>query len=260
MRILVVQREVALARKIAAALIEAGHDPMVVHDAAAGIKEVIKGSFDLIVLDVGRRQADTFEFLRQLRAQRVNSRILILTAWSEITDCVTALQSGADDYLSKPFAMSELIARANALGRRYLEQPRFTLRVGDLTVDLADHQVHRADKKIELSLRQLALLKVLMREPGRAFTRRELHERVWKPREEYDPKLVEVFIGRLRRKLGDPPLIRTAPHIGYSIEAADDNKIFPPSKVTRVLPNSCRNKGNFRADEQIAVPQIPSNK
>jgi two-component system OmpR family response regulator/two-component system copper resistance phosphate regulon response regulator CusR len=141
----------------------------------------------------------------------------MLTARSEVKDRVTGLQLGADDYLPKPFAMGELVARVNALGRRYPEEPVLKLRVGDLMLDLASHEVHRGLRHIHLSARELMLLKVLMRESGRVFTRTELCERVWEHPHEYDTKLVEVFIGRLRRKIGDPPLIRTVRHVGYTI-------------------------------------------
>jgi two-component system OmpR family response regulator/two-component system copper resistance phosphate regulon response regulator CusR len=127
------------------------------------------------------------------------------------------LQLGADDYLPKPFAMRELVARVRALGRRYPEEPVICLRVGDITLDLSTHDVHRNTQRIELSPRELMLLKVLMREPGRVFTRTELCERVWEHAHEYDTKLVEVFIGRLRKKLGEPPLIHTIRHVGYTI-------------------------------------------
>jgi two-component system OmpR family response regulator/two-component system copper resistance phosphate regulon response regulator CusR len=141
----------------------------------------------------------------------------MLTARAEIKDRVTALTTGADDYLPKPFAMPELIARVTALGRRYTEQPALDLKVADLTFDLANQRVYRGSQSIDLSARELMLLKVLMREPGRVFTRTELCERVWEHAHEYDTKLVEVFIGRLRKKLGEPPLIRTVRHVGYSI-------------------------------------------
>ena len=113
--------------------------------------------------------------------------------------------------------MQELVARVRALGRRYAEEPEITLRVDDLTLDLANQQVHRGDRHIELSTREMTLLKVLMREPGRVFTRTELCERVWEREHEYDMKLVEVFVGRLRKKIGMPPLIQTVRHVGYTI-------------------------------------------
>ena len=221
MRILIVEDEVAVARQIASALTEAGHDPKAVHDGEAALDEVSNTPFDLIVLDIILPGMDGFDVLRHLRSQHMASRVLMLTARGEMKERVTGLQLGADDYLPKPFAMRELVARVNALGRRYPEEPVLNLRVGDLTLDLATHDVHRGARRIELSPRELMLLKVLMREPGRVFTRTELCERVWEHAHEYDTKLVEVFIGRLRRKIGDPPLIHTIRHVGYTIESRD---------------------------------------
>jgi DNA-binding response OmpR family regulator len=219
MRILVVEDDVQLARQIASALTEAGHDPMVVHDGERALDKTKQKPFDLIVLDVILPGIDGFDVLRHLRSEHMASRVLMLTARGEVKDRVTGLQLGADDYLPKPFAMRELVARVSALGRRYPEEPVLNFRVGDLTLDLATHDVHRGAKRIELSPREVNLLKVLMREPARVFTRTELCERVWEHPHEYDTKLVEVFIGRLRRKIGDPPLIHTVRHVGYTIDA-----------------------------------------
>ncbi len=217
MRILVVEDEVRLARQIASALTEAGHDPIIVHDGERALREATETSFDLIVLDLRLPRMDGLDVLRHLRSQHVPSRVMVLTARGEVKDRVTGLRLGADDYLPKPFAMPELVARANALGRRYSEEPVLNLRIGDLTFDLANHTVHRGTRRIDLSARESMLLKVLMREPGRVFTRTELCERVWEHEHEYDTKLVEVFIGRLRKKIGDPSLIHTVRYVGYTI-------------------------------------------
>jgi DNA-binding response OmpR family regulator len=217
MRILIVEDEIPLARKIASALVEAGHDPVVSHDGEAALSEAANRSFDLIVLDVGLPRVDGFEVLRRLRSQHVTARVLMLTARGGVNDRVAGLQLGADDYLPKPFAMQELVARVRALGRRYAEEAALSLRVADLTLDLANHEAYRGGRPIELSTRELMLLKVLMREPGRVFTRTELCERVWEHAHEYDTKMVEVFIGRLRKKVGDPPLIHTVRFVGYTI-------------------------------------------
>jgi DNA-binding response OmpR family regulator len=217
MRILVVDDEVRLARQIASAVMGAGHDAVLIHDGEAALHEAAEASFDLIVLDVGLPRIDGFEVLRRLRAQHITSRVLMLTARSQVEDRVTGLQLGADDYLPKPFAMQELVARVEALGRRYAEEPALNLRVGDLTLHLATHEVYRGERRIELSARELMLLKVLMRAPGRVFTRTELCERVWEHEHEYDTKLVEVFIGRLRKKIDVPPMIDTVRHVGYTI-------------------------------------------
>jgi len=217
MRVLVVEDDVRLARQIASALTEADHDPIIVHNGERALDTAKETPLDLIVLDIILPGMDGFDVLRRLRSQHMAGRVLMLTARGEVKDRVTGLQLGADDYLPKPFAMRELVARVNALGRRYPEEPALNLRVGDLTFDLANHEVHRGPRQIHLSARELMLLKVLMREPGRTFTRTELCERVWEHEHEYDTKLVEVFIGRLRKKIGDPPLIHTVRYVGYTI-------------------------------------------
>ena len=222
MRILIVEDELPVARQIAAALTEDDHEPKAVHSGEAAWEELGKRPFDLIVLDVRLPGIDGFELLRRLREQHLASRVLLLTGRSAVDDRVTGLQLGADDYLPKPFAMRELVARVRALGRRYPEEPVISLRVGDVTLDLSTHDVHRNAQRIELSPRELMLLKVLMREPGRVFTRTELCERVWEHAHEYDTKLVEVFIGRLRKRLGEPPLIHTIRHVGYTIRGPED--------------------------------------
>jgi len=220
MRILVVEDDVLLACRIGSALAAAGHVPIIAHDGERALKAATETSFDLIVLDIILPGANGFEVLRRLRSQHVASRVLIETACGDVSDRVTGLQLGADDYLPKPFAMGELVARVNALGRRYLEAPLLQLHAGDLKLDLISHEVYRGRRRIQLSARELMLLKILMREPGRVFTRTELCERLWEHAHQYDTKLVEVFIGRLRRKMGDPPLIHTVRHVGYTIHEA----------------------------------------
>lgn len=217
MRILIVEDEVRLARHISRALTTAGHDVTVSHDGETALREANATRYSLIVLDVMLPSIDGFEVLRRLRKARIDSRVLILTARGELNDRVSGLALGADDYLSKPFAMQELVARVAALGRRYTEKAAVKLQVADLTLDLADNELHRGTRRIELSARELTLLRVLMREPGRVFSRTELCERVWEREHEYDMKLVEVFISRLRRKIDSPPLIHTVRHLGYTI-------------------------------------------
>jgi DNA-binding response OmpR family regulator len=217
MHILVVEDDVQLAQLVSSALTEAGHDPIFVHDGEQALDKAQEVPFDLIVLDIILPGMDGFHVLQRLRSQHVASRVLMLTGLGEVRNRVIGLQLGADDYLPKPFMMRELVARVNALGRRYSEEPLLNLRVADLTLDLVNHHVHRGSRRIELSRRELMLLKVLMREPGRVFTRTELCERVWEHAHEYDTKLVEVFMTRLRKKIGDPPFIHTIRYVGYTI-------------------------------------------
>jgi two-component system, OmpR family, response regulator len=227
LRTLIVEDDVRLARQIASALTEAGHDPVALHDGESALEKTAENHFDLIVLDLGLPRMDGIEVLRRLRIRHVNSRVMVLTARAEVKDRVAGLKLGADDYLPKPFAMQELVERVRALGRRYAEEPVLNLRVGDLTLDLANHEVYRGERRIELSERELMLLKVLMREPGRVFTRTELCERVWEHAHEYDTKLVEVFIGRLRKKIDGPPLIHTVRHVGYTISESNGHSHAP---------------------------------
>ena len=123
MRVLIIDDEVRLTRHVASALTEAGHDPVAVHDGEAALKAASDSAFDLLVLDVGLPGMDGFEVLKRLRAQHIPSRVLMLTARGELNDRITGLQLGADDYLPKPFAMQELVARVRALSRRFAEEP-----------------------------------------------------------------------------------------------------------------------------------------
>jgi DNA-binding response OmpR family regulator len=217
MEILVVEDEVRLAQHICRTLTEAGHEPVLVHDGETALGKTEVKRYDLIVLDVMLPGMDGFEVLRHLRATKIDTRVLILTARGEVSDRVTGLGLGADDYLAKPFAMQELVARVNALGRRFPEEAPIKLQIGDLVLNLLDRKLHRGRRRIDLSAREFTLLRALMREPGRVFSRTELCERVWEREHEYGVKLVEAFISRLRKKIDSPALIHTVRHLGYTI-------------------------------------------
>ena len=217
MEILVVEDEVRLAHHISRALTEAGHEPVMAYDGETALGKADLKRYDLLVLDVMLPGMDGFEVLRQLRATKIDTRVLILTARGEVSDRVTGLGLGADDYLAKPFAMQELVARVSALGRRFREEAPVKLQVGDLVLNLVDRKLYRGQRRIELSAREFTLLRVLMREPGRIFSRTELCERVWERGHVYGVKLVEAFISRLRKKINSPPLIHTVRYLGYTI-------------------------------------------
>jgi len=222
MRILVIEDEVKLAAHLARALEYDGHEVRVVHDGRVALVEASDGNYDLLVLDVELPRMDGFEILKKLRSRGVATRILMLTARSENPDKVAGLTGGADDYLTKPFAMNELLARVNALGRRFMAPTGRILRVADLTLKLDEREAWRGERRIVLSEREWALLKVLMAEPGRVFSRAELSERVWERAHEYDTKLIEIYVGRLRKKIDEDstePLIKTVRHLGYAVRA-----------------------------------------
>ena len=220
MRILVIEDEVNLAAHLSRALEHDGHEVRVVHDGKVASVEARDGNYDLLVLDVELPRMDGFEILKQLRSDGVSARILMLTARSENPDKVAGLTGGADDYVTKPFAMNELLARVNAVGRRFVAPTGRILRVGDVTLKLDQREAWRGERRIELSERECALLKVLMAEPGRVFSRAELSERVWERAHEYDTKLIEIYVGRLRKKIDEgstEPLLRTVRHLGYAV-------------------------------------------
>ena len=227
MRILVVEDQVKLASHISRALVHDGHDPHVIHDGIAALDAAQTGTYDFILLDVELPGLDGLQVLKELRAAKVETRVLMLTARGELQDKVAGLTSGADDYLVKPFAMKELLARINAVGRRFVTPTAGKLKVGKLCLTLGERDVRYADRRISLSEREYALLQVLMREPGRVFSRAELSERVWAREHEYDARLVEVYISRLRRKIdessGERPMIETVRHLGYSVRAEDEH-------------------------------------
>lgn len=221
MRILVIEDEAQLARHVVRALARHGHDALAQHDGAEGLKAALEQSPDLIVLDLNLPSLDGFEVLHELRQARSLARVLILTARGEVEHRVKGLKAGADDYLAKPFSMDELVARVEALGRRAATPTAADfLEVGDLHLDLHRRLVTRRGKPIALSPREFDVLQVLMQEPGRAFSRTELCERVWQRDHAYDSRTVEIFIARLRKKIDggfENPLIQTIRSVGYAV-------------------------------------------
>lgn len=221
MNILIVEDEKLLAGHVCRSLSKAGHTVEAVSDGLVAVDAAVMRRFDLVVLDVNLPGCSGFEVLQRLRAAHVTSRVLMLTARSEVGDRVSGLRAGADDYLTKPFALEELIARVEALGRRNGApgQADF-LEVVDIRMDILRRRVMRAGQQVELSPREFEVLQVFMKEPGRTFSRDELCERIWEREHEYDTRTVEVFIMRLRKKLDEGrahPLFETVRGIGYML-------------------------------------------
>jgi DNA-binding response OmpR family regulator len=228
MRILVVEDERQLARHITQALTRHGHTVVAHFDGEAGLAAAIAHPPDLVVLDLGLPGLEGLSVLAGLRGAACPSRVLILTARGEVGDRVKGLNAGADDYMSKPFSMDELVARIEALGRRGATPTAADLlEVGDLHMDVHNRRVSRTGRPIALSPREFDVLQVLMQEPGRVFSRTELCERVWQRNHEYDTRTVEIFITRLRKKVDSgyaEPLIHTLRAVGYTISAAKENQ------------------------------------
>lgn len=223
MRVLIIEDERDLARHIATAAQRNGHTAFSRPDGPSGLQTALEEQPDLIVLDLNLPGLDGLQILSRLRAERMEARVLILTASGEVADRLKGLRGGADDYLPKPFSMEELMARIDALGRRQpVRAAEHLLRVGDLSMDVPGRRVTRGGVAVALSPREFELLRVLLGEPGRVFSRSELSERVWQRDHAYDTRTVEVFITRLRKKIdlpGAPPLIHTRRSYGYSISA-----------------------------------------
>jgi heavy metal response regulator len=222
MRILLVEDEPKLAEAVQRGLVEQGYAVDVAHDGQAGLELAEVEPYDLIVLDVMLPVLDGLEVSRRLRAARRNMPVLMLTARDAVDDRVAGLDSGADDYLVKPFAFRELHARVRALLRREGQSKDPVLRVGDLELDPVSHEVRRAGRPIDLTTKEYAILEYFLRNPNRVLTRTQIAEHVW----DYDfasmSNVVDVYIGYLRRKLADdrePRLMRTIRGTGYQLRA-----------------------------------------
>ena len=222
MKILLVEDEQKIARYIAKALTVEGHTVEVIHQGDEGLKAATTQPYDIILLDLALPGCDGIEILRAIRNRSVATPVLIITARGELPDRISGLDLGADDYLPKPFAMEEMIARVNALTRRKGTDNSPLLRVGDLVLNETTRDVIRGKTKLYLSLREFGLLNFLMRHIGRAFTRTELCENVWKSALDDETNAVDVYIQRVRRKVDEDfpvKLIQTVRNIGYKIEA-----------------------------------------
>jgi DNA-binding response OmpR family regulator len=223
MRILVVEDEKKLAMLIRKALREAGFAVDVLHNGDEALELASNTPFDAIVLDVMLPGRDGLSILRILREKRNAVPVLILTARANVSERIEGLNLGADDYMTKPFSTSELVARLNALARRMGDSRFSLLKVDDLTMNLVTREVKRGGEKIELPPREFALLEFLMRSPGRVQSRTQICEHVWNYHFDPGTNLVDAYIQRLRRKIDDgrEPLIQTVRGIGYAMRPAE---------------------------------------
>jgi len=204
MRVLVIEDEVALADAVARGLTAEGFEVEVTHDGGEGFDLAKSGQFDLIVLDIMLPTMNGYRVCRGLRDAEVWTPILMLTAKDGEYDEAEALDTGADDFLSKPFSFVVLVARLRALARRRSDHNLQPLEVGDLHLDPVSRSCRRGDEPIALSPREFALLDALMRHPGEVISKTDLLERVWGVDFDGDPNVVEVYVGYLRRKVDRP--------------------------------------------------------
>jgi two-component system, OmpR family, copper resistance phosphate regulon response regulator CusR len=225
MRVLLVEDDSRVARFVSRALREQAYAVDVVANGEDALYQVAINAYDAVILDVMIPGRNGFEVCREMRAGGTRVPVLMLTARDAVEDRIIGLDIGADDYLSKPFEVGELLARLRALLRRGTELRPATLKVADLDLDTHAQQARRSGNEIDLTTKEYALLEYLARNAGRVVGREEISEHVWD--ETFDPfsNLIEVYINRLRRKVDEPfavPLIHTRRGAGYMLQVPPD--------------------------------------
>jgi two-component system, OmpR family, copper resistance phosphate regulon response regulator CusR len=221
MRILIVEDEQKTGDYLKQGLSEAGFMVDLVRDGTDGLHQALTEDYDLLILDVMLPGLDGWEVLQQVRQEGKQMPVLFLTARDQIKDRVKGLELGADDYLVKPFAFSELLARVRTLLRRGKNKEPELLQAADLELDLVRRRVTRAGKRIELTAKEFALLELLLRRQGEVLPRSLIASQVWDMNFDSDTNVIEVAIRRLRAKIDDdfePKLIRTLRGMGYVLE------------------------------------------
>jgi len=222
MRVLVIEDEAKMAALIRRVLTAERHVVDVAPDGVTGAALAERGPYDVIVLDRMLPDVDGVTLLRLLRTKRVVTPVLMLTALGAVEDRVDGLDAGADDYLPKPFAFAELIARIRALGRRSAVVPEKRLRAGDLSLDELRHVAQVGDRTVDLSAREFALLGYLIRHSGQVMTRQQILDAVWGAEPDVYSNVVDLYVHYLRRKLGElgrAERLRTVRGVGYTLRA-----------------------------------------
>jgi len=220
MRLLIVEDERKTAALLCASLRNEGFDVMCVDDGKVGLDHAVGGGFDALLVDIMLPKLDGISLVKQLRVKGDTTPVIMLSARGEVEQRVEGLDAGADDYLPKPFAMSELMARLRSLLRRNSQQKPAVFSIADLTFDQATREVRRGGKRIELSTRESLLLECLLRAEGGVVSRRDIIIAVWEY--DFDPgtNLVEVYVRRLRDKIDRDfasSLIQTVRGLGYAL-------------------------------------------
>jgi DNA-binding response OmpR family regulator len=222
MRFLVVEDEEKVARFVRRALEEEHYAVDLASDGESALDQIDAVAYDLIVLDLGLPKMEGLELLRRLRQRGTKTPVLILTARSAVTDRVKGLDVGADDYLVKPFAIAELLARVRALLRRSGGEPAAKIQLDDLVLDPVAHEVRRAGRKVDLTAKEYALLEYFLRNPDRVLTRSMIAEHVWDIHFDTFTNVIDVYVSYLRNKIDRGfrrPLIHTVRGVGYVLKA-----------------------------------------
>lgn len=222
MKLLIVEDEHKIANALRQGLVQEGYAVDLAYDGDQGLSSALAGEYDVIILDLMLPgSVDGLQICRELRNQSNHTPVLLLTAKDKTSDKVEGLDSGADDYLVKPFAFEELLARVRALLRRPQDSSDPILKIADLQLNPATFEVFRGKKQVLLSKREFALLEYLMRNPGRILSKQNIIDHVWDFDADVLPNTVEVYMGYLRQKIDKPfkskPLIHTSRGFGYRV-------------------------------------------
>lgn len=223
MRVLLAEDQPKMAQHIRLGLSAEGYAVDVASDGDEALWLAKENPYDALVLDVMMPARDGFSVVRQLRRRQINTPVIFLTARGDVEDKVRGLDAGADDYLTKPFSISELLARLRALLRRQRPQAVNVLRVADLELDLVAHEARRAGERIELTRREFALLEFLFSATPKPVSKTAIVEHVWDQHFDSETNVVNVYIKLLRRKIDRPgwrPLIHTVRGVGFTLRAA----------------------------------------
>lgn len=221
MKILVVEDEKKVGAFIKKGLEEDSYSVELAHDGDKGEELAVAQNFDLIILDILMPKKDGLTLLKELRAKQISTPVLMITAKGSVDDKVKGLDSGADDYLVKPFAIAELLARVRSLLRRGSAEKSTSLVVGDLALDLVSHKAHRGHKLIDLTAKEYTLLEYFMRNANRVLSRIIISEHIWNYNFDTGTNIIDVYINHLRNKIDggfDKKLIHTVRGVGYMMK------------------------------------------
>lgn len=222
MKILIIEDQIKTSHYLAKGLRAHAFIVDVAHTGEEGLHQVLHQAYDLVILDVMLPKLDGWSVMREIHLKSPQTRVLFLTARNEVDDRVKGLELGAEDYLVKPFAFSEVLARVRTILRRSTSKKVDTLLLADLKIDLLKHKVQRSDVKIDLTAKEFALLVYLVEHQGEVLSRTLLAEQVWDINFDSDTNVIDVAIRRLRQKIDDPfekKLIHTIRGVGYVLEA-----------------------------------------